>query len=353
MTKAIIVSGARWSGKSYLCTRVAEFCDWSHFSIDPGFGPKTTEKELYDYFVQELKKVESQTFIVDGGVFAYDWVNVVFVKVCRDVFVDVEFKRYFIKLSEEDRKENFAKAGKGQSEEYLETHKLKIFNNFIPPIYDESQFTFLTQKELLSELISNSREWYQTFDYPIKIKGLVNSPAKFQKWGIDSFKGKTVLDIGCNEGYYVFNARRLGAEMAIGLDHTVKYIETANKLKKLFLQEDVGVLFVLNSLLGYTNRPAVDWVFCMSVLHHIPFEDGIEELAKLTKEKLFLEMLIEPGEESKFVEHPENKNIEVPIPTLKMAVSILQKYFKSIEVLGESGGRYYIACTKERREIKQ
>jgi len=45
------------------------------------------------------------------------------------------------------------------------------------------------------------------------------------------FRGKTVLDLGCNIGYFCFKARESGAKKVLGIDIDAEVIEIARKLR--------------------------------------------------------------------------------------------------------------------------
>lgn len=69
---------------------------------------------------------------------------------------------------------------------------------------------------------------YQTFD-PAK-PGASQSELKFSKLAINrmgGLEGKTVLDIGCNEGYFCSRALELGAIRVVGVDRSAKVIRSA------------------------------------------------------------------------------------------------------------------------------
>lgn len=84
-------------------------------------------------------------------------------------------------------------------------------------------------------------------------------------------KGKTVLDLGCNMGYFVRRSLEDGAKAAIGLDNDAAVIETARKLGPgaytyWNLEKD-----------ALTNVPHYDVGFALSVLQHIPNGDEVFE----------------------------------------------------------------------------
>ena len=81
-------------------------------------------------------------------------------------------------------------------------------------------------------------------------------------------KGKLVLDIGCNNGYYALRMQAMGADLVIGIDSTWLYVFQFLALQK-YLPE-VQQVFVLpytleelpDSLTGF------DLIFSMGVLYH-------------------------------------------------------------------------------------
>jgi tRNA (mo5U34)-methyltransferase len=58
-------------------------------------------------------------------------------------------------------------------------------------------------------------------DYP------ANKFAGFASVIPDDLSGKSVLDIGCNAGFYSFEMKRRGAERVLGIDHDDRYLEQA------------------------------------------------------------------------------------------------------------------------------
>ena len=56
------------------------------------------------------------------------------------------------------------------------------------------------------------------------------------------FQGKTVADIGCNFGYYVFLARRAGARHVTGIDIDARIIAGCRLLQKIYHLDGVSFL---------------------------------------------------------------------------------------------------------------
>jgi ribosomal protein L11 methyltransferase len=61
-------------------------------------------------------------------------------------------------------------------------------------------------------------------------------PEDFPK---DHFRGKTVLDLGCNIGFYTFLAKKQGASKAVGIDINEQLIKGCNILKAMYGMSDI------------------------------------------------------------------------------------------------------------------
>jgi 2-polyprenyl-3-methyl-5-hydroxy-6-metoxy-1,4-benzoquinol methylase len=108
-------------------------------------------------------------------------------------------------------------------------------------------------------------------------------------------QGRTVLDIGCNAGFYSFAAKLRGAKSVLGLDHQPHYIEQA-KLVREILAIDVDLQVsdghTLDGQLG-----SFDVVINTGVVYHLQNPmDFLTRMGRLTKELMYLEseMLIDP-----------------------------------------------------------
>jgi tRNA (mo5U34)-methyltransferase len=109
----------------------------------------------------------------------------------------------------------------------------------------------------------------------------------------DDLTGKSVLDVGCSDGFFSFEAERRGASRVVGFD----------EWSSPFVDRPAGfdtVHKLLNSKVEFyrldlqTLDPAqlgqFDVVLCLGVLYHLKHPLlGLEQLAKLTKDTLILE----------------------------------------------------------------
>src|SRR5947199_7503440 len=117
--------------------------------------------------------------------------------------------------------------------------------------------------------------WFHNLD----LQGVRTAPSHFLgdypsvKWRNfadvvpSSLKGKTVLDIGCNGGFYALEMKRRGADRVLGIDHDPDYLKQAR-----FAAEVTGldVEFVELSVydVGALGQ-RFDLVLFLGVLYHL------------------------------------------------------------------------------------
>lgn len=141
---------------------------------------------------------------------------------------------------------------------------------------------------------------------PFKVGGiLIDSEWRSdRKWdrlknAISPLEGRTVLDVGCGNGYYALRMRGAGARAVIGIDPTLLYVAQFQAIRHWILPEPVHVLPLrLHELPRDAN--AFDTTFSMGVLYHQ--RSPLDHLALLQQTlkrggELVLETLILPGDE--------------------------------------------------------
>ena len=123
--------------------------------------------------------------------------------------------------------------------------------------------------------ISELGDWFQNLD----LAGIPTAPNHFLgdypsvKWrkfahAIPSdLHGRTVLDIGCNAGFYSMEMKRRGADRVLGIDHDPAYLAQAR-----FAAEVNGLDIEFRELDVYSIeqlRERFDLVLFMGVLYHL------------------------------------------------------------------------------------
>ena len=136
----------------------------------------------------------------------------------------------------------------------------------------------------------NSQDWYQK----IELKNGLTTPGKFSThkrlkyFDKIDFKGKTILDIGCNSGQYCLYAKEKGAARVVGVDTDKKRLAQA---KTLALNEKVEIEYLNMNLFDLNNLGSFDIVLCVAVLTEIQDIFGaIEVLKETIGEYCFLEL---------------------------------------------------------------
>jgi SAM-dependent methyltransferase len=136
----------------------------------------------------------------------------------------------------------------------------------------------------------NNQKWYQTIELN---NGLItqgkfptNRRIKYLE-GID-FKGKRVLDVGCNSGQYCLYAYKKGASKVVGIDVDEMRLEQAKILND---QEGADIIFEKRSIYELNELGSFDIVLCIAVLTEITdLSMGIQNLKNVIGNYAFLEM---------------------------------------------------------------
>jgi len=90
------------------------------------------------------------------------------------------------------------------------------------------------------------------------------------------FKGKTVLDLGCNFGYYSFLAKRLGAQKVVGIDKDARAIKGCKILKTM--DNTKGVNFRTGDFTNSSISGTFDIVMLINFIGKIMVIEGIQRL---------------------------------------------------------------------------
>ena len=163
------------------------------------------------------------------------------------------------------------------------------------------------------------------------------------KWNILkphlNLEGKEVLDVGCNNGYYMFRMLEMNPKNITGFDPSALFNLQFDFINT-FINSDIEY-----KLLGVEHIPyygkKFDTIFCLGVLYHRP--DPVTMLKELKaglnpNSEVILDTLIIEGEEEIAlcpVRYQKMKNVYF-IPTLKALYNWIEKAkFKDVEFLGQ------------------
>jgi tRNA (mo5U34)-methyltransferase len=110
--------------------------------------------------------------------------------------------------------------------------------------------------------------------------------------------GKSVLDVGCNGGFYCVEAKRRGAARVLGVDGQRQHVRQA-----LFVREVLGLDLEFRRFSVYDLDPETIGVFditlALGLVYHLKhLVLGLERLYEVTRELLIVETAIIPPEQT-------------------------------------------------------
>lgn len=166
-------------------------------------------------------------------------------------------------------------------------------------------------RKLASRELSSGKDYYE-FEYGYKDWKNINAGPIYRenasRWSdiIPLIKGKTVLDIGCNEGYISLMAARNGFKVE-GIDLEWNHLAYLNKLVFEWVdKKDIDAEFYEEDLMN-TNRTA-DTILLLNVLYHIPKDKQQEFLMKFKGKQLIFQCNLRKEKERNkyYTSHPDD-----------------------------------------------
>ena len=167
----------------------------------------------------------------------------------------------------------------------------------------------MTPEEIHSEL-QRLAPWFHRIDLGdgifTKTQSVMGEPVDHPRptWEIISqclpanLRGKTVLDVGCNGGFYCVEAKRRGAQRVLGVDGQRQHVRQA-----LFVRKVLGLDLEFRRFNVYDLRPEnvgqFDITLALGLVYHLKhLVLALERLFEVTNELLILESAIIPTEQT-------------------------------------------------------
>ncbi|MBC8453670.1 methyltransferase domain-containing protein [PVC group bacterium] len=138
----------------------------------------------------------------------------------------------------------------------------------------------------------DSQQWYQKIELSngLETPGKIDSSTRLPLIKKAKIKEQSVLDIGCNSGYYCLWAKKNGASRVVGIDideHRLKQAEVISRI------EQCEIEYYHKPIKDALKLGVFDTVFCFAVLTEIPDLLGsLEDILALTGQKAFIEMAV-------------------------------------------------------------
>lgn len=164
-------------------------------------------------------------------------------------------------------------------------------------------------REALARRISELGDWFHNLD----LHGVRTAPNHFLgdfpnvKWRHiskaipEDITGATVLDIGCNAGFYSIEMKRRGAAKVVAVDVDDRYLNQGR-----FAAETLGFDIDFRKLSVYdvdTVQGQFDYVFFLGVFYHLRYPLlALDKVLKKVGGKLFFQTMIRGSEEAKTME---------------------------------------------------
>jgi tRNA (mo5U34)-methyltransferase len=151
----------------------------------------------------------------------------------------------------------------------------------------------------LAERIKSLEPWFQN----LRLAGIATAPGHFLgdypqiKWRAlsaalpASLAGASVLEVGCNAGFYAFECKRRGAARVVGVDVDEHYLAQARLASDVL---DLQVEFRRASVYELAGEPErFDYVFFMGLFYHLRYPlYALDLLVKKTRNALVFQSMI-------------------------------------------------------------
>ena len=166
-------------------------------------------------------------------------------------------------------------------------------------------------REEIAAGIKRFKRWFHNID----LHGVLTNPANPSypetRWQLikpyvpQDLTGKTVLDVGCNAGYFSIKMKQRGASV-VGVDWYVEGIEQAK-----FVADVLGleIEYICQNIYEFVinSTKTFDYVLLLGVFYHLRYPLLIlDYLARITNEKLYFQTIITDASAKRDLVIPEN-----------------------------------------------
>jgi tRNA (mo5U34)-methyltransferase len=241
----------------------------------------------------------------------------------------------------------------------------------------------MTREEILAAL-KRLEPWFHRIDLGsgiyTKTESVMGEPIDhplgpwqtIQKLLPPDLRGKTVLDVGCNAGFYSFEAKRRGADRVLGVDGQRQHVRQG-----LFVRKVLGLDVEFRRLNVYELSPrkvgGFDITLALGLLYHLKHPIlALENLYRVTKALLVIETAIMPANQApasfaysfgaaesilhplSYVENSPEAKEQVYnwfLPGVGALMAMIRNVgFDEVELIEEKGDRAVVVCQKTKAD---
>ncbi len=207
----------------------------------------------------------------------------------------------------------------------------------------------MKSEQILSKINSFPR-WHYQFNLgghltPIFDKAIIRRHVQRKKYFFDplvdffggSLKGKRVLDLGCNAGFWALHAAQSGCDFVLGVDGRDMHIQQAEFVFEVNKIEKKRYQFIRKDIFDLTSEElgSFDIVFCLGLMYHISKPVSLmESISRVNTDILLIDTTLSRAKDSSFLvaheslDEPRNSiDYELVLIPTKLAVVEMAKQF--------------------------
>ncbi len=169
----------------------------------------------------------------------------------------------------------------------------------------------MKSREEVERQMKNLGWWYQHFEFPNGVRtGNGREPGydALARWNLiashvpTSLRGKTVLDLGGNAGFFSIQMKLRGAERCVLVDPFAEFLSQAK-----FAAEQFGIeLELINDdahTYCLTTEERFDYIVFLGLMYHLKYPGLVlDRLAEMTKERIFIQSNIIGAEQEDYTQ---------------------------------------------------
>ena len=185
---------------------------------------------------------------------------------------------------------------------------------------------------------------------PVRFEGRLLQPGKrdFEhRWTlirreVVACGARTLLDLGCAEGFFIHRAAHELGCFSLGIDADVRRLTVAQNINTLERNELTGFMYGHIDLASLSCLPKFDIVLFLSVLHHFMRPHGIDycrEVLRIIRTKTNKALIFDMGVESERSDSAKDLTSVNEEPSAWVGEFLRSAGFSQVDVIGHSTAR--------------